>query len=541
MSTITLEKDSHLDHGKYRVDFEITKKILGDNQLPTKLSLPVKHSKLRVAIIGGGFGGIVLAMTMKNKLHEDDYLLIEKYPKLGGTWIANTYPGVACDIPSIWYQISSDLSANWSKSQSYGYEIAEYLDRVVEKYHIKDNALLGNAVHRSVWHEDAGEWELEIHDVTTGQKTLHRLKVLINCLGGLVHPLHPLYPGLKDKFQGEYVHSAMWRDVELKGKKVVVLGNGCSACQLVPALVNDGYGVESVTQIARSKQYIIPPLPSSLQRTYNLVSKVWILQYLLRLLVVALFELRYAQFKGTGWWSRAVRWWSTKISVSYMKKHTPKKYWDVVIPDYKIGCKRLIIDHLYLDTLSNPKMEFIGELVDHFEEKGLVLKLGRFIECDVLVACTGYNIAKSMNLCEFVGRDGVKLSELWGGENGRISAYESLMVKDMPNLFTIGGPNLATGHSLVVMAIENGCLFVTKVVSPVLKGEAKLVVVKDKAYYKWYEDCQQELKKSVYGTKFGGCVLWYAGEYNYTTYPYSQVTFWWRTNHPVKGDLEYTK
>lgn len=544
MSTITLTKDSHADRGKYRVDYDVTRKILGDGAAAPVPALvrPPRRLRSAVAIVGAGFGGIVSAITCQEKFGDNDFLIIEKYPKFGGTWIANTYPGVACDIPSIWYLLSSELATNWSRSQSYGYEIAEYIDRVVEKHHLKEKALLGHSVDQATWIEADGEWELSIHDVDTGDTVIHRLKILINCLGGLVHPRHPHYPGLYDKFKGEYVHLAMWRDVDLKGKRVVVVGNGCLACQLVPALLHDGYDVELVTQVARSKHHIMPPLPKALQYAYNLVLRVWLFQWLLRVLVASMFEYRFPMFKGDGWWSRFVRWRLTRELINYMKKHTPKKYWDSVIPDFKIGCKRLIIDHSYLDCLSHPRMEFIGDNISHFDEHGLILKLGRYVPADVVVACTGYDIAKLVKMIDVVGRNGTTLESLWGGSKGRICAYETTMVKDMPNMFLMAGPNSASGHALVVLGIEYVSTFVTKVARPVIDGTYKLVAVTLEAYYRWFDECQRELKRAVYGTQFGGCVLWYSDmDYNYTTYPYSQLWYWWNMSHPRKRDLDYRK
>ncbi|CAN3476653.1 hypothetical protein DICA0_D22298 [Diutina catenulata] len=537
MSVITLSKDSQKDPKKYRVDYSVTEKILGDAPIKTESSLPIRHSPSKITIVGAGFGGICSAISCIKKLNEEDFLIIEKYPKFGGTWIANTYPGVACDVPSIWYSISYELVSNWSKSQSAGEDIAEYCQRVVKKWGLEKKALLGNAVTVSTWNEEKNEWELEIHDVETGQKTIHTTKILVNCLGGLVHPKHPEVPGLQDVFKGEYVHSAMWRDVPLKGKNVLVLGNGCSGTQFVPAVLRD-YDPASVTQIARSKHHIMPPLPSILQIAYNLVARIWIFQFILRFIVASSFEAGFPLFKGNGLISRVVRGLVQRRSISYMKKNTPKEYHDVVIPQFKVGCKRLIIDHAYLKSLHDPRMHVTSDPVDHFVADGAILKSGKFVKADVVVACTGYDIPKSIKKISCIGRGGAKLQDIW---KDRITAYQTMMVKDQPNMFLVAGPNSASGHASVIMAIENNCTFWNALAKKILDGDASSITIKDEAYYKWFEDAQRELGKCVYGTKFGGCVSWYNEDYNYTTYPYSQVRYWREMNNPKWNDFDIRK
>lgn len=100
---------------------------------------------------------------------------------------------------------------------------------------------------------DSGLWTINIKDLKTGEERVRTCNILISAVGGLANPNRPPFdPTL---FDGPVFHSAEWdQSVSLKGKNVVVVGNGCSAAQVVPDIVDE---VASVTQIARSRQAII--------------------------------------------------------------------------------------------------------------------------------------------------------------------------------------------------------------------------------------------------------------------------------------------
>ena len=134
------------------------------------------------------------------------------------------------------------------------------------------------------------------------------------------------------------------------------------------------------------------------------------------------------------------------------------------------------------------------------------------------------------------GKNKFKLEEDWK-KNGA-TAYETAMIKQCPNFFILGGPNSATGHSSVVLALENGCKYFEIMARKVLSGEVEYIVPKDTAYDKWREVIQTELKKQVFGTALGGCVSWYTADgYNNTAYPYSQIAYYRRVRNPVWNDL----
>ncbi|KAK6463321.1 hypothetical protein DFJ63DRAFT_114927 [Scheffersomyces coipomensis] len=536
MSVVTLTKESHKNPAPFRIKYEDARAVLGPNiKLPTNESLPVLETSSKIAIIGAGFGGIATAVKSINDLKETDIAIFEKHDNFGGTWYANTYPGCASDIPALWYSLSFQLNSNWTRIQPPQYEMEEYILEVVKKHDLRKYAHFKRTVTKLEYNDKAANWTIYMRDLINGQLIKHTAKIVASCQGGLVNPHHYTAKGLED-FQGVYMHSAIWNhNIPLEGKRIAVIGNGCSANQLIPNLLSN-YNPKSIIQIVRSKHYVMPPIPKILLYLYRLFSFSYIGLLFVRLFVTVVAEAKYPLFKGNSWFARFVRWIHCKQSLRYMYSSSPKKYHDILIPDYKIGCKRMIYDYQYLPSLYDDRITLTNDEVDHITKDSIVFKNGKEVKVDIIVACTGYDVNKSFQNYEMIGQNGADAGKVWIKDGG--SAYQTILVKDCPNLFFIAGPNSATGHSSVVMAIENGCTYFSKLAAKILAGEYKSIVVKSEKYDQWYKDCQTELQNSVFGTAFGGCVSWYGdGKVNSTAYPYSQLHFWYEMNHPRYDDL----
>lgn len=539
MSTIHISCYSHANREKYRISHKDAMGVLGpDAQSPFPSSDPIITSTSTVAIVGAGFAGLAAALMCKDKLKCDDFVVFDKHKQWGGTWWANTYPGCASDIPALWYSLFSELNDNWSTLRPPQYELEEYILEVVKRRGLPKHARFGVIVEQMVYNE-AGTWTIHAINVESGQRYEHTSNVVFSCKGGLVHPQHFDAPGLHDRFQGHYMHSALWdHAVDFTDKNVVVVGNGCSAVQVVPALIDDLH-VKSVTQVFRSKHWIRRPLPGFLYLWYKFAARTRVGLVALRWFAAVVAELNYPMFVGNGIMARTLRWLNMRLCRAYVRKASPEKYHQMLIPDYKIGCKRTISDYKYLPTLHNPKVELKNSPIAQVGENWVVLKDGTRVDADIIVACTGYDLSKSYaDSGAIVGHNGINIKEVWDKEG--ISAYRTLMVRDCPNFFFIGGPNSATGHSSVVSAIENGCAFAERTVRPVISGKAKSVEVKRSAYYKWFEFTQAELARGVFGSGFGGCHSWYAsGGINATTYPASQVHFFITSRQDHLKDMNY--
>src|SRR5690242_13049396 len=182
-----------------------------------------------IAVVGGGFGGVGAAVMLRRSGYSD-VTVFERGERIGGVWHHNTYPGAACDVPSHLYEFSFAPNPRWSRRYAPQAEIQEYLEDVARRHGVLDRIRTGTDVTRATWQQQSGRWLLE---TTAGP---HAADVLRTACGQLSVPRMPAIPGL-ESFDGPSFHTAQWRhDVELAGNRGAVVGTGCSAIQVVPAI-----------------------------------------------------------------------------------------------------------------------------------------------------------------------------------------------------------------------------------------------------------------------------------------------------------------
>ena len=154
------------------------------------------------AIIGAGFGGIAAAHALREQ-GQDDIVVLERGERIGGVWRANTYPGIACDVPSHLYSLSFAPNPRWSRRFSPGDEIQAYLESVARRFDLERHVRLGADVRGAAFDADTGRWRLALGD---GEEI--EAEVLIPACGQLTRPSIPEVPGLS-AFAGEVFHSAL--------------------------------------------------------------------------------------------------------------------------------------------------------------------------------------------------------------------------------------------------------------------------------------------------------------------------------------------
>ncbi len=182
-----------------------------------------------IAILGAGFGGLGMAIRLKQEGVED-FTVFERDTEVGGTWWANSYPGCQCDIPSHLYSYSFAPNPEWTRTYPLQEELGRYARDCATRFGVLDHVRLGCEVSDAQWDEAANRWRIETSD---GEFTAD---VLIAAPGFLSEPSIPALPGL-ETFAGPVFHTARWNhDHDLRGRRVAVLGTGASAIQAVPRL-----------------------------------------------------------------------------------------------------------------------------------------------------------------------------------------------------------------------------------------------------------------------------------------------------------------
>lgn len=188
--------------------------------------------RTRALVIGTGFSGLGMAIELQRR--GVDFLILEKADEIGGTWRDNTYPGCACDIPSHMYSFSFEPKADWKHMWSFQPEIQDYLLGVTAKYGLRRHIHFNSHVDRAHWDDEELRWHVF---TKTGQEYIAQF--LVSGAGGLHIPQIPDIEG-RESFAGAAFHSAQWdHSVDLRGKRVAVIGTGASAIQIVPEIVKD--------------------------------------------------------------------------------------------------------------------------------------------------------------------------------------------------------------------------------------------------------------------------------------------------------------
>lgn len=278
---------------------------------------------------------------------------------------------------------------------------------------------------------------LEIRDRETGEVFYHECRFLFAGSGILVTPREIDIPG-SDNFRGSIFHSSQWRDdVDVEGKNVVVIGNGCTAAQIVPSIVDK---VKSLTQIVRSKHWILPPIDmvyaESLKKVFSYLPGVMMIQRLL-VFLIAEIELKAVPMTTSAAKFRQKR---RARAEQYMRSTAPAKYHDLLIPGFEIGCKRRIYDSGYLKSLHSNNLTLTNERALKIVENGIETDRG-FIKADVIVLANGFSTNTFLEGVTVTGREGT-LNQHWNSFGGA-EAYNCSAMSGFPNFFMLLGMCLA--------------------------------------------------------------------------------------------------
>jgi cation diffusion facilitator CzcD-associated flavoprotein CzcO len=429
------------------------------------------------ACIGTGFSGICLGATLArwhppsppsaaatpgddDQEQEPSLRLFSRDADLGGTWATNTYPGAACDIPSALYSFSFAPNPNWSRVLPPAGELQAYLGRVADKYGVREKMVFGVEVYRCEWVEERGRWRMWVRDLKNLEKEegdgegvfVHECRFLFSGAGHFTKPRELGVPGLEG-FKGEVFHSSRWRgDVDLSGKRVVLFGNGCTAAQIVPAIVGR---TRHLTQVVRSKHWVYPPVdkkvPEAVKALLRAVPGMAMAQ---RLLVNFVAEADWKGFKLTKAGAR-FRKAKRKEVEEYMRKTAPEKYHDILIPDFEIGCKRRIFDSGYLESLHAENLTLMDEGVVEILPNGVRMQSGEVVEADVIILANGFTTNQYLGGVEVIGRDGETLEEHWDFFGGP-EAYNCTAVSGFPNMFFLLG-KISIFSPLFLRPSANAC------------------------------------------------------------------------------------
>ncbi|UCP00001.1 NAD(P)/FAD-dependent oxidoreductase [Metapseudomonas lalkuanensis] len=450
-----------------------------------------RHCK--IAIIGSGFSGLGMAIRLKQK-GENDFLMFEKEPGIGGTWRVNNYPGCGCDVQSHLYSFSFEPNPNWTRMFAKQEEIKAYLEGCWEKYRLQDKTLLGTEITRLAWNDVDELWQIED---AAGNR--YSAQFVVSGMGALSTPSIPPLNGLSN-FKGETFHSQQWNhDYDLTGKRVAVVGTGASSIQFVPQIQKQ---VAQLDLYQRTAPWIMPkPDRAISEGERSRFKRFPFLQQLWRGAIYTVLESRVIGFALTPKVMKLAEW----VARGYIKRKIKDPVLRAkVTPDYTMGCKRVLISNDYYPALTQPNVDVITDGIQEIRKNSIVTADGKEREIDAIIFGTGFTPSDPLPRGVVFGRNGVDLLDTWpqGPE-----AYKGTLTAGFPNLFFLMGPNTGLGHNSMVYMIESQIHYVLGALDLLDARRLRSLEVKRDVQDKFNGKLQGSLGKTVWNA--GGCMSWY--------------------------------
>lgn len=476
-----------------------------------------------VAIVGGGFGGVGAAIRLTQQGY--DVVAFEKASRLGGVWHHNAYPGAACDIASHLYEFSFAPNPNWSRRFAPQAEIQAYIEDVAQRFGVADKIRLNTEVLSAEWDAGTNQW---IVSTSAGK---HRADVLVAACGQLQTPSIPPIVGL-ETFAGPAFHTARWEQhAPLAGKRVGVIGSGCSAIQVVPAIQPE---VSHLDVFQRSPGWTLPkgdrPYTAAQQRRFR---RFPALQRLSR--------------KSLYWQQEAFTLAMTKYGLlrrlvaPVSKRQITKAIADPslrakVMPTDEIGCKRIMLTDAWYPALAQRNVDVVTDRIREVVPDGIVTADGQHHPLDVLVLATGFKSHDFVAPMEIAGVGGRLLREEWAEV---AKAYLGLSVPGFPNMFLLYGPNTNGGTGSVVVTLEACIEHVVVALAQLDQRRATTVQVTRQAAEEFDLELRAALAKTVWHT---GCSNWYVDEFGHdpNQWPWQWSRYRKRTAELEPGAYAFT-
>ena len=485
-----LERDKRLreDGNDQYVDISEYAQYLDDPYTRPSTREPL-FDEVTVAIIGGGFGGLLAGARLREAGIED-LRVIEKGGDFGGTWYWNRYPGAACDVESyIYLPLLEEIGYIPKKKYTDAPEILAHSRAIGEHFRLYDNACFSTEVTDMVWEESSRRW---IISTNRGDRMRARWVIMAN------GPLHrPKLPGIRgiESFRGHTFHTSRW-DYDYTGgdstgglskladKRVGIIGTGATAVQCVPHL-----------GVAAKELYVFQRTPSSIDVRNNRAT-----------------DPEWAASLQPGWQRERMDNFNTLVSGGYAEVDLVNDGWTDIIanllirlrsqekidlspeslarnmeladfekmeqvrsrvdqlvtdpatasalkPWYRQFCKRPCFHDEYLDTFNRPNVHLIdtdGQGVQLITEKGVVVN-GVEYELDCLIYATGFEVGTEYTRrsgYELHGVDGETLTQHWADGTRTLHGFHSrgfpncFIVSQTQSGFTVNFPHMLNEQSI---------------------------------------------------------------------------------------------
>lgn len=484
-------------------------------------------------VVGAGFAGMYLVYRLRKMGFS--VRCIESASDVGGTWYWNRYPGARCDVPSLEYSFKFDqqLQQDWEWPERYSAqaEILEYAKHVADRFDLRRDITFNTKVESAHYDKEAMHWNV----ATSNGETL-TAQFCIMASGALSSTNYPDIKGIQN-FKGDLYHTGAWPQdgqIDFSDKRVGIIGTGSSGIQAIPILAEQA-GHLHVFQ--RTPQYAIPSRNKPMDKDEELEVKANYKAFRDKIYRLPGAVLRPENVKsvtevspeeideimekawqrgGTGYLRAFSDLMENEEKNQVASQFAKKKIREIVkdpevlemlMPDYPIGCKRIVLDTEYFQTYNRDNVTLVDvgdHPIEEITEKGIVTN-GVEYELDCIIFATGYDaMTGALTRIDIRGRNGASVKETW--KDGP-QAFLGLAVNGFPNMFTICGPGSPSVLANVVTHIEQNVEWVTDCMAYMRDNGKISAEVTREAELEWSAHVAELGNASL----FAQCNSWYVG------------------------------
>ncbi len=506
---------------------------------PAKQDIDARH----VVVVGAGISGIAIGAQLGRLGFP--YTVIEKSAGVGGTWFENRYPGCRVDTPNHAYSFSFGKPHPWSHYFSPQPEIRAYLDRCADDFGVRPNIRFESIVTGATWSESERLWQVDVRQ-RTGRVERIAAHALVSAIGQLNRPAIPALDGI-ESFGGPAFHSASWPGaVDLRGKRVAVIGTGASAMQLVPSIASE---VERLTVYQRSPQWVRP-----IGHYHRKVSRgtQWLLDHVPFYAAWFRFTLLWRYGDGLLPFLRVDPSWPhperslnrgndrhRQELVDHIEKSLQSRPELIAkcTPTYPPYGKRMLIDNGWYETLLRDDVELVCEPIQRVELGAIVDGAGTRRPTDVIIYATGFVVTDLTARLGVRGSGGRDLADVWADDNP--SAYLGIAVPAFPNLFCMYGPNTNLGHGgSIIFHAECQARYISDALVKMAEAGIAALECRPEAHDRWVREVDEAHSQMIW--THPGMETWYRNRHGrvVSTSPFRLVDYWSKTHDVDLADYD---
>jgi len=380
-----------------------------------------------VLIVGAGISGIGSAYHLKEQNPDKSFVILETYETFGGTWHMHTYPGIRSDsdLYTFGYRFKPWTSAPIASAE----EICKYMGEVIEENGIDQHIRYKHKITNASWSTADKMWTIDAVRTDTDETLRFTANFLWMCQGYYKHSegYTPEWPEM-DTYEGRIVHPQTWpKDLDYKGKKVLVIGSGATTATIVPAMAAD---CEHITVLQRSPTYFIPgrninELADTLRQLE--IKEEWIHEIVRR---KVLFDQQTITKMGFEQPEELKKFLLDGITQLLPEGYDIEKHFT---PKYRPWQQRIafVPEGDLFAGISSGKASMVTDEIERFAKTGVLLKSGETIDADIIITATGFHLSVLGDIPFQVDNKPVNWAET--------VTYRGMMFTGIPNLAWVFG------------------------------------------------------------------------------------------------------